>query len=698
MYQELEKLLIIKLKKILHSNLIYISLLVISFLAILIGITLKKESIYDISQDTFEMVLKDIKVNDNKIILELVGEENLIGFYYINNQDTLKKVIGELDYGIRVRLHGELMIPSNNTIPNTFNYKKYLNNKGIFYLLKIDKIEIMDDKVNFIYDVKNFISDRIIKIDRSGYMKAFILGDKSQIDKDVYERYQKIGITHLFALSGMHIGLFSGLILKVLKKVNNKCKYLVINIILIFYGYIVNFPSSIKRCLVFFILNSFNKCFKMELSSLKIFLLTITLLIISDYKIVFDIGFIYSFLTVFGIIYLNDYISDNNYFRSAFKLSLIAFLFSLPVSLSNFYEINLLSIFYNMIYVPFVSLIFYPISLLCFIFPFFSNILTIIIRIMEWSSGLLVNIDLFVFCLNFNFIECILFYLCLILIFKYKQYIFTVCLLLIVIIDVLIPYFDSSGYIYYFSVGQGDSSLIISPFRRSAVLIDTGGRKSFNNRDTNLVSDNILTFLKSKGIKKIDYMILTHGDYDHMGEAGNFIDNLKVKEIFFNRGEYNILENDLIKKLKSKRISKFKSGNLLRMGTDKLYFLNTQVYDNENDNSNVIYMKINGIKLLFMGDAGFKKENDVLEKYDIKDVDFIKIGHHGADTSSSESFINKINPKNAIISVGKNNKYGHPKEKVLDILNEVSVYRTDKDGSVQVKISKNSYAIKTYSP
>lgn len=126
--------------------------------------------------------------------------------------------------------------------------------------------------------------------------------------------------------------------------------------------------------------------------------------------------------------------------------------------------------------------------------------------------------------------------------------------------------------------------------------------------------------------------------------------------------------------------------------------MNTKVYDNEDDNSSVIYLKFNNYKFLFMGDAGEKRENDILEKYDLKNIDFLKIGHHGSNTSSSKEFISKVKPKYSLISVGKNNRYGYPKEEVLNTLKSSKIYRIDLDGSIMFKIKNNKLKIETCSP
>ena len=117
--------------------------------------------------------------------------------------------------------------------------------------------------------------------------------------------------------------------------------------ILIIYGFIVGYPSSIKRCILFFIFNTINKLFKLEISSFKVLLLVVVSLILYNYKIIYDVGFIYSVCTVIGIILCNGFINHDNKLISSFRLSLVAFIFSLPISLSNFYEVNILSIFYN---------------------------------------------------------------------------------------------------------------------------------------------------------------------------------------------------------------------------------------------------------------------------------------------------------------------------------------------------------------
>ena len=221
---------------------------------------------------------------------------------------------------------------------------------------------------------------------------------------------------------------------------------------------------------------------------------------------------------------------------------------------------------------------------------------------------------------------------------------------------------------------------------------DTGGTSNYD------VSSGCIKLLKSLGYSHIDYLILTHGDFDHMGEAINLVNNFKVEKAIFNCGEFNELEQELIRVLDKKKIPYYSCIKGLNIDDNKLYFLNNQDYGNENDNSSVIYTELNDYKFLFMGDAGIEVEEDLIKKYNLKDIDVLKVGHHGSKTSSSKEYIDEINPKYSIISVGKNNRYGHPNKEVIDNLIDSKIYRTDQDGSIMFKIKNNKLKIETCSP
>lgn len=219
-------------------------------------------------------------------------------------------------------------------------------------------------------------------------------------------------------------------------------------------------------------------------------------------------------------------------------------------------------------------------------------------------------------------------------------------------------------------------------------MIDTGGKVSFKTdawkeKKKTYLTDNTIKFLKSIGSSKIDYLILTHGDYDHLGEAEHVVDNFKVLNIILNKGEYNNYEKKLLNKginITNKYQGKL---NLQLLDTDILY-------DNENDNSIISFLNINNYKLMFMGDASIKVETDLLKKYNLS-TNLIKVGHHGSKTSSDYNFIKSINPSIAIISSGRNNRYNHPNQETLDTLNKLKInyYNTQKSGTIKLKLGKS---------
>jgi len=183
-----------------------------------------------------------------------------------------------------------------------------------------------------------------------------------------------------------------------------------------------------------------------------------------------------------------------------------------------------------------------------------------------------------------------------------------------------------------------------------------------------------------------------------MGESINLVENFKAEKVIFNCGKFNELEQELIKVLEKKKIPYYFCIKELNIDNNKLYFLNIKDYGNENDNSSVIYTELDNHKFLFMGDAGVEVEEDLIEKYNLKDIDVLKVGHHGSKTSSSKGFINKINPKYSIISVGKNNRYGHPNKEVINVLENSKIYRIDKDGSIMFKLKNDKLKIENCVP
>lgn len=643
-----------KLKIILQSKKIMFKVAIITLLITIIRINLPPNIIYHdgYQQITGRVIRKEI--TKEKLIITVKARENVEGTFYFKTKPRVK-------LGDKVTLEGNLFEPISPGTKNIFNYKDYLKTQNIFHLMKIEKLTIKEKSINPYYLVKEIISQK------NPYIKALILGDKSGIKEEVLESYQLNGISHLFAISGMHIHILSSIILLVLKKFNfkEKTQYKILTTSLLFYLLLVGITPSVIRGVLFFLLFFQNRLY-LNLSKETIILITIIItLLISPYALV-SAAFWYSFTISIGLIYFSD--KKTSYWKGLLKTSILSFLLSIPISLYYFYQINLLSILYNLFYIPLMTVIFFPLTLITLLIPFLEPIYQIFINIFEKTSLYLSNIKIFV--LIFSKVSLIIYlsYLVLIFLILKKQ---TTKFKAIFFFLLLIHYFYPlliKDFIKIIDVGQGDSILLYS--KGKSALVDTGGKINY---DKNYISKTVTKYttiplLKSLGIKKLDYVLLTHGDLDHMGEIFYLKEHFSIGKIYINQGFKNSLEKKLIK---TEDVNIAFENMTKKIGNFYLTEINTNFKD-ENTSSSVYYLSNNNLTMLLMGDATVETENYLLSNYDLK-VDIIKLGHHGSSTSSSGRFLSELTPKLALISVGKDNNFNHPSKEVLKRLEALDI-------------------------
>jgi competence protein ComEC len=649
---------------------------ILTILSLIITIIYTKyypfKSVFNNNDTEFIGIVEDYIIKDNQIKISLKSKERIIVTYKYTG-----KVFNNLSYGDKIKVTGVLKEPSTNNIFNNFNYKKYLYNKKIYYIIEASKIDKIQNNNNHIYTIKNLLYTRINSLKSSNYIKALLFGD-NKLDKEIKTSYQINGISHLFSVSGFHINFITSIIYFYLDRVtyNKKIKYITVDIFLVLYLLLCN-TTSLLRCTVMNILLSINHLLKLDIKKIDIVLLTLILCIIINPFIIYDIGFIYSYtISFFLILYKNKYKTNNKLLKIIY-ISLISFLVSLPINIYTSYEINFLSIILNIIIVPIVSLILLPLSLLTLIFPILDNILYLITSILEKISLYTSNINIFKQILSKpSIILIIIYYLVIILILSKNKHYYLILILLI--FHKTIPLYNSNLEVVMFDVGEADSMLISTPSKKVNILIDTGRGIDINN---------IIIYLKSIGISKLNYLIITHGDEDHIGGALYLIDNFKVDNVILNKGDYTELEVELITHLKNKNIKYTNNINKIPLLGSYMYLLNTKKFSNENDNSIVTYFEYQKYKFLFMGDSSSKTEEYLINNYNLTNISFLKVGHHGSNTSSSPLFINKITPKVSLISVGRNNFYHHPNKEVLTNLSNSVIYRTDINKSIKIKIN-----------
>jgi competence protein ComEC len=656
--------------------------------------------------------IKNIKIDGNKVSINLGAKEEVIVTYYLKSKEEKEIFTNNYLLGDYIEVEGVMKVPSKNRVFNLFNYQKYLLSQKIYWLFNSDAITKISNNKNKIFTLKNKMITRINKNkDTSDYLKAFILGDKSEIDSVTLKNYQTNGINHLFAISGMHITLLSIFILKGLSFINKRIKlnYIATIILLIFYLILIGFQPSAMRATFLFILLTINKYLNLKIKTIYYLLFLVSVLLLVNPFYVYNLGFVFSFVISFYLIVFQNIINKhNNYITKILTVSLISFLASIPILINNFFQINLLSPVINIIFVPYVSFLLFPLSILVYISPLLNNILIISIKLLENISLFFSNINMFIVILKkVPILVLIIYYLIITLLLvqlqKNRYYPFTI-LFIGLLFHNNYEYFNKYPILSLIDVGQGDSILIQLPYKQGNILIDTGGILKYNKenwekskKEYSLASDLIIPYIKSLGVKKIDYLVITHGDNDHIGEANELVNNYKVRNVILNSGYNNKSEMTLIENSRNLGIKYYHfDKDILTVGNYKFYFLNDVDQTNENEDSLIIYTKLNDKNILLMGDAGKISEKYIISEYKLPKMDILKVGHHGSKYSTSDELLEVIKPELALISVGANNRFNHPHEEVIDKLGSYNIkyVMTSINGTIKL-IIKNKITIYT---
>lgn len=664
-----------RLRHILQSkHLIKIITIIIFIITLLYTNYYPFKSKYTKDDKEFIGIVTKYEVKEDKITIEIKAKEKLLITYKYQDKE-----FNNLSYGDKIKAKGTLITPSKNTNQNTFNYQKYLYYKKIYYLVEATSINKIANNNNYLYTIKNTLYQKIDKLKSSNYIKTLLFCDNT-LSKEIKESYRINGISHLFSVSGMHINFFVSIIYLYLNKItyNKRIKYLITNIFII--TYLILFPSSsLLRSTVMSILYSINYLLKLKIKKIDILLLTLGVSLLINPFIIYDLGYIYSYTITFFLVLSSSTLKKKNKINKIIYISLLSFLVSIPITIYNSYEINIISILLNIILVPIISIIILPLTILTYIFPILDSILYLFTNTLETISLFIskINITKIIFPKP-SLLIIVLYYIIILLSYQNKKYFYLNIILLIIIY--ISPYLNSNFEVVMFEVGEADCHLIKYPYNKNTILIDTG-------KNEYKIKNEVIPYLKSIGIKKIDYLIITHGDLDHIGGSITLINNFQVKNVILNKGTFTDLEKELIKNLNKKKIPYQININKINISNHTIYLLNNTKYNNENDNSIITYFTYQKYKFLYMGDASITTEDNLLENYNLNNISILKVGHHGSNTSSSKDFISQINPSISLISVGENNIYHHPNKEVINNLSKSRIYRTDINNMVKLTIN-----------
>ena len=569
--------------------------------------------------------------------------------FYIYEKGNDKEV------GDFLKIEGTIKEIESETLESAFDFKSYLQDKGIYYQINVNKTDIIIHSLIPKKTINNFFLNKITDENKK-YIKAILFSDFD----DEYQSIRNTQLIFLFTSSGLHFTyLFSVLEKNLNKKMSNKKSKIVTLFLFSPIILILDYKVALLRVIFNKIIDIFLIDNKKKYPRLFTLSLSMLIFIFIDYHFVYNLGFILGYLfSLIGTIANDSFFHLNKLKKKVANICLFSMLTCIINIVLN-YEINITSQLSLLLLGPFMSIIYFS-STLCYLLTFNKG-LSLLNKIYNFLMKFNNKIALVVLLGEMSIIFILLLIL---MVFIYVLYIekkiysfskLAICFFVLLISIQAMPVkLINKNSITFINVGQGDSILIEN--NNTTILIDTGGSLKLD-----IATECLIPFFKKKKINEIDYLLITHNDFDHCGAMTSLINNYKVNEIIY-KTEYEFTLGDI---------------NFQNLNYNPIEF------DSDNNKSMVLLFEFINKTWLLMGDAEKEVEEHIIATYKNIDVDYIKIGHHGSNSSSTKEFIKYISPSEAIISVGKNS-YGHPHKETLITLEEqnVEIKRTDILGSI----------------
>lgn len=604
-----------------------------------------------------------IEIAKNKPVYDgFVSEVSTNYFIFISDFEPLyvyeketKREIGDF-----LSIKGKKEILNFQTVESQFDFGQYLKTKGVKSTLTIERVE------------SKFLSPLRLNEKRQKFLNLFSSSTKDFVSSILFSRvsdgetidlFQNFNLVRLCLASGIYLSLYLHLSTKLLSyKLKEKYASILAFSLLLPY-FIFVFPKfSVIKVGILFLFKYVNKQFlKNKFNYLEIVSFAGLLILFVNFHYAKQDNFILSFSISIFAYFFNNSFSFLPKAKKRFLLLLAIFTFLIPFSFSYTHAIYPFEIIGQLLFTPLITL-FGILSLLCFyhiplysvvekISFFIKNVLSFLGKFSFSIYGPQMNVWLI---LIFEVLLFLTLYFTSLKI-SYIRNFFLVSSLLFLSLYT-IPLGNSfSSEVSFINVGQGDAILIRS--KNKTALIDTGGNKFID-----LAEECLIPYFKSKRIYHLDYAIITHDDFDHNGAFVSLSQNFKIK---------NYIDSSSLFPLQIGEI------------TLDSFTLNNPDLDTDNDRSIIIKFTVHETRFLLMGDASTAVEKTLISQEEDIESDVLKIGHHGSKTSTSEEFLTAVNPKEAVISVGKN-YYGHPHPDVISLLNRnnIKIRRTDLEGTI----------------
>lgn len=603
------------------------------------------------------------------------------------------------------------------------------------------RMEIIERLEKLCSDNKGIFS---IINNKNGIIGAIILGDKTDLDSDIKELYSVSGIAHILAISGLHISFIGMAIYRLLRRRFRFLFSAAVSIpVVLSFGIMSGFGISTIRAIIMFILKIIGEVLGRKYDAITAISLAGLVLLVQNSFVVCNSGFQMSFGAIIAIVLIlpivEEILNTDNKIIKVLSANFTISLVMNPILAWNYYELPTFSFLLNIVVVPLMSVVIVSsiagIFCSCIMFGFGKVVIfpgcgilelyTFLCNIINKSSVASIVVGqpkVTIIIVYYAILLVVLFGLKnirtkytraekerniikketgLVLEKKAKKErrikgqnvkLRLACIAGFLLLNCLIYYIPNPGfYITFINVGQGDGILIHGD-NGTKVMVDGG-----STSEKQVAKNCIVPYLKAEGIGTIDYSIITHTDKDHISGILEILENnnsnrIRIKNLVM--PDINMKDdtyNELIEKAKLKKINVLyiKKGDTLSLGKTKIkciYPETTTTASDKNDYCTVLSVKNKTSKILLTGDISKEIEekikDDIEENYTV-----LKVAHHGSNYSSSEKFLKKVNPKYSIISVGKNNSYGHPGNETMERLRKQGgvIYRTDEKGGITIR-------------
>ena len=650
-----------------------------------------------------------IKVNGDSLSFRGKSDGRIFQVYYKLQSEEEKEAFQALTALHDLKLEGKLSEPEGQRNFGGFDYQAYLKTQGIYQTLNIKKIQSLQ-KVGS-WDIGENLSSLRRKAvvwikthfpdPMRNYMTGLLLGHLDTDFEEMNELYSSLGIIHLFALSGMQVGFFMDGFKKLLLRLGltqEKLKLLTYPFSILYAG-LTGFSASVVRSLLQKLLAQHG------IKGLDNFALTVLVLFIVMPNFFLTAGGVLSCAYAFILTMTSK---EGEGLKAIARESLVISFGILPILSFYFAEFQpwsilltfVFSFLFDLVFLPLLSILFalsflYPVIQLNFIFEWLEGIIRLVSQVA--SRPLVFGQP--------NAWLLILLLISLALVYDLRKNIkrLTVLSLLITGLFFLTKH-PLENEITMLDVGQGES-IFLRDVTGKTILIDVGGKAESDKKiekwqekaTTSNAQRSLIPYLKSRGVAKIDQLILTNTDKEHVGDLLEVTKAFHVGEILVSKG--SLKQKEFVSELQATqtKVRSMTAGENLPIFGSQLEVLSPmKIGDGDHEDSLVLYGKLLDKNFLFTGNLEEKGEKELLRQYPDLEVDVLKASQHGSKKSLSSAFLEKLKPEFTLISVGKNNRTKLPHQETLIRLETINskVYRTDQQGAIRFK-GWNSWKIES---